>query len=105
MVEKDISLLPHLNGFWIQVLLFAGRNALIGEELAVRIAYLSSYRKHFEPCLYQLLEGLYERYPKRDILEAVCKLIMKGSFRGMPPAWRRICGSPACLSIIWIRSI
>ena len=81
MVEKDISLLPHLNGFWIQVLLFAGRNALIGEELAVRIAYLSSYRKHFEPCLYQLLEWLSARYPKRDILEAVCKLIMKGSPR------------------------
>lgn len=81
MVEKDISLLPHLNGFWIQVLLFAGRHGKIGEEMAVRIAYLSSYQKNFGACLYQLLSCLYEKYPKRDILEAVCKLIMKGSPR------------------------
>lgn len=78
MVEKDISMLPHLNGFWIQVLLFAAKNKRIGEELAVRIAYLSGYRKGFEPCLFQLLVHLYEVYPKQDILEAICKLIMKG---------------------------
>lgn len=81
IIEKDISQLPHLNGFWIQVLLFAARGEKIEEELAVRIAYLSSYRKNFEPCLYQLLSALYEKHPKRDILEAVCKLIMKGSPR------------------------
>lgn len=81
MIEKDISLLPHLNGFWIQVLLFAGRNRKIGEEMAVRIAYLSGYQKNFDPCLYKLLICLYEKYPKRDILEAICKSIMKGSPR------------------------
>ncbi len=81
MVEKDISLLPHLNGFWIQVLLAAGRSGKIGEEMAGRIAYLSGYRKDFDACLYKLLGCLYEKYPKRDILEAICKLIMKGSPR------------------------
>lgn len=81
IVEKDLSQLPHLNGFWIQTLLFAARNGEVEEEMALRIAYLSGYRKSYEPCLYQLLSCLYEKHQKRDILEAICKLIMKGSPR------------------------
>lgn len=81
MVEKDISLLPHLNSFWIQVLLSAARNEMVREEIAVRIAYLSDYKKSFEPCLYQLLTCLYQQFPGQDILEAVCKLILKGNPR------------------------
>lgn len=81
MVEKDISLLPHLDSFWVQVLLFAARNEMVNEEIAVRIAYLSDYKKNFEPCLFKLLEHLYQQFPRQDILEAVCKLILKGNPR------------------------
>lgn len=81
VVEKDLSQLPHLNGFWIQTLLFAARNGKVEEEMAVRIAYLSGYRKSYDPCLFQLLACLYEKHPLKDILEAICKLIMKGSSR------------------------
>ncbi len=81
IVEKDMSLLPHLDSFWTQVLLFAARNEMVDKEIAVRTAYLSDYKKTFEPCLYQLLTCLYEKFPDQEILEAVCKLILKGNPR------------------------
>lgn len=78
LVEKEISLLPHLDSFWIQVLLFAAENGMVGEEMADRVAYLSGYRKSFEPCLYRILACLYEKYPTQDILGAICRQIMNG---------------------------
>lgn len=81
MVEKDISLLRRLSGFWVQVFLFAGKRGLLTEELSMRLAYLSGYVKKFSESLYTALSMAYERFPEDDTLDAICKLIMKGNPR------------------------
>lgn len=81
LVEKDITLLRRLNGFWIQVFLFAGKQGLLTKELSMRLAYLSGYLKKFSRSLHMALTKAYEQFPEDDTLEAVCRHIMKGEPR------------------------
>ena len=81
LVSRNISLLHRLNGFWVQVFLFAARRNLLTEELAMRIAYLSGYEKNYNESLYRVLAKGYEAFPAEDTLEAVCKYIIKGDPR------------------------
>ena len=80
-VCEDMSVLHRLSGFWVQVFLYAGRAGLLTEELVMRFAYLSGYEKNFNPSLYRSLAMGYEAFPSDDVLEAVCKYIMKGNPR------------------------
>ncbi len=77
LLQKDINLLTRLSSFWIQVLLYSARHHLLTEEFAMRIAYLSSYLKSYSSSLYQLLSLCYEQFPQMDVLEAICRLIMR----------------------------
>ncbi len=81
LVNKDISILRKLGGFWVQVFLFAARRGRVDRELMMRIAYLSGYEKEFHPALYRLLTLGYDRYPEDETLEAICKYVMKGNPR------------------------
>ena len=80
-IRKDSGLLHRLNPFWIQVFCFAGRRGLLTEELVMRLAYLSGYEKNFTGSLYRALTMGYEQFPSGDVLEAVCKYVMKGNPR------------------------
>lgn len=81
LVSRNISLLHRLNGFWVQVFLFAAKRNLLTQELAMRIAYLSGYEKNYNESLYRVLAKGYEYFPSEDTLEAVCKYIIKGDPR------------------------
>ena len=47
----------------------------------MRLAYLSGYEKKFYGCLYKALAAGYEKFPSDDVLEAICKYVMKGDPR------------------------
>jgi len=81
LASRDISLFHRLSPFWIQVFCHAGRRGLLTEELVMRLAYLSGYEKNFNGSLYRALVAGYEKFPSEDVLEAVCKYIMKGNPR------------------------
>lgn len=80
-ISRDISLFHRLSPFWTQVFCYAGKQGLLTEELVMRLAYLSGYEKSFTGSLYRALVAGYERFPSEDVLEAVCKYIMKGNPR------------------------
>lgn len=81
MISEDVSLLHRLTPFWMQVFCYAGKHDLLTEELVMRMAYLSGYEKKFYGSLYQALAAGYEKFSSDDVLEAVCKYIMKGEPR------------------------
>lgn len=81
LISEDVSLLHRLSPFWMQVFCFAGKHGLLTEELVMRLAYLSGYEKKFYGSLYQALAAGYEKFPSDDVLEAICKYIMKGEPR------------------------
>ena len=73
--------MKRLSGLWGKVLRYIAREGLFTEEIALKTAYLSTNEKEFSGNLYYVLEKAYEKYPKKDILDAICKLIMKGDPR------------------------
>lgn len=81
MISEEPSLLHRLTPFWMQVFCYAGRRKLLTEELVMRLAYLSGYEKKFYGSLYKALAAGYEQFSSDEILEAICKYIMKGEPR------------------------
>lgn len=78
MLESQETLLRRLSPFMIQVLRFALKKGLLTQEILERTAYLSSHLKEFSASVYRLLAGGYEQFRSREVLEAVCGLLMKG---------------------------
>lgn len=81
MIRQDVGLLKRINDFWAKVLYFVAKEDLFTEEIALRMAYLSANEKEFSKHIYDILCKAYDKYPKKDILNAICKLIMKGDPR------------------------
>ena len=106
-VSRDMTLLHRLSSFWIQVFCYAGKRDLLTEELVMRMAYLSGYEKSFSGALYRAMTAGYEKFPSDDVLEAICKYVMKGNPRnrnisaGFPWRWNGTCALQDCMNIMW----
>ncbi len=75
------QLLYGIGSFELQALHFGVRRGLVGETLAVKAAKLAVVNRHFQPLCLKTLRLLYECFPQRDILEAVCSLMIRGDCR------------------------
>lgn len=81
IIKKDENQLKKLSPFMVQVLIFASRYQMLNQEMGMRIAYMATHQKKFTDSIYRILCACYEVYPGKDILEAICKLIMQGQSR------------------------
>lgn len=72
------QLLYGIGAMELQALNFGARRKLVGEELAVKAAKLSGVNRHFKPLCCRMLKNLYECFPRAEILEAVCSLMIRG---------------------------
>ena len=79
---KNPELLKTMDAFEIHALYYGVMNGLVGQELAERICALAPGAKFFHRLYYRLLAKLYEKYPTKDMLTAVCCLLIKGNVRG-----------------------
>lgn len=78
VLHEDESLLRKLTPFLIQTLQFARKKGLLTEGIVKRTAHLSTYLKQYDQRVYQILSAGYEIFGGTDVLDAICKLIMKG---------------------------
>lgn len=81
LLEAHPELLTTMDAFEIHVLYFGAKNGMIGETLAGVIAALASGSKFFHKIYYKLLCLLYERFPSKEMLTAVCCLLIKGNIK------------------------
>lgn len=79
LLAKEESLLRRLSPFMIQVLNFGLKHNFITEGLLQRTAFLSDNEKNFNRPLYRILSAGYQKYPNDAVLEAICKLLIKGN--------------------------
>ena len=79
--EKVPLLMHRLGKFEIQVLNFAVRRGLLERELAERAVELAGVVKHYSVSCHRLLAALYEKYPEKEFLSAVCAILIKGDCR------------------------
>lgn len=82
-LETEVVLLRKLGDFEVQVLNFAMKYKLIKRELAEYAADLISHQKEYDRRLYSVLERLYQLYPEKKILNAVCTQLIKGNKTGI----------------------
>lgn len=81
MYEAQPEILRTLGVLEQQVLLFAARRGLVGEELALRAASLTGTVRHYSRIGHRLLALLYAQYPNRELLGAVCTMLIRGDCR------------------------
>lgn len=79
--EKNPLLLGRMGDYEVQVMSFGARYGLVNEELAVRIAEPASSSKHYRRLYCRLLMRLYDTYQNKEILAAVCSMLIKGECR------------------------
>lgn len=75
------ELLKKIDSFELQVFYFAVRRNLMDEAMAVRLAELAAAARHYHRLFYRLLVRLYEQYPLKVVIEAICSLLIKGDIR------------------------
>lgn len=78
---REPLLLKRVENFELQVLLFAARRDLIERELALRVAELAGVAKHYHKLYYRILVMLHTTYPTKELLGAVCCMLIKGDCR------------------------
>jgi hypothetical protein len=78
LLASEEALLRRLSPFMIHLLSFGSKNGQITRGLLQRTAFLCGNQKTFNPLLFKLLKKGYETYADNDILEAICKIAIKG---------------------------
>ncbi len=81
LMAEEPNLLKKLSSFTIQVLSYGMRHGKMTEELAMHIGHLSEYLKIYQKNVFDLLVQCYEMFSTRELLNCVCKYIMKGQPR------------------------
>lgn len=78
LMKEHSAIFRKLSSFELCVLGYAEKHGMMTGELAERLAFLSHNLKRFSQSAYALLSECYERDQSEDLLDAVCRLIVKG---------------------------
>lgn len=70
-------LMTRLDEFEIQVLYWAGRHGVLTEELALDVVSLSGNVRTYQPLFYRVLQTLYEKYQRPQLLSAICSYLIR----------------------------
>lgn len=71
-----------IGSFELAVLSYGARNELVGQKLSHVAAALTLTAKYFNRVHYRMLVRLYERFSDKEVLEAVCSLLIRGECMG-----------------------
>ncbi len=76
------ALLMKLEGFELQVLIYAARKGLLTKDIAEMAAFLSLKQRTYLEGIYYLLKKCYEITQSDEVIQAVCTLLIKGNKTG-----------------------
>lgn len=82
ILSSQNDLLRGMTKFELQTLSFGVSHGLVGEQLAQKAAKAASAARYYNPLYSRLLVRLYDRYPEKKLLEAICCMRIKGECRG-----------------------
>ena len=77
--NEEPCLLRELTKFEIQVFHFGIKKNMISMEAAEQFIYLANKKKNFDPVIYHALCKLYGVSKNKEILSAICCLLIKGA--------------------------
>ena len=78
LLKKDPFLLRRLDSATLQILHFAARQKLLTPELASQVGNLALHQRTWQRGLFEILTACYETSQTRDILKAICTMLIAG---------------------------
>lgn len=76
--NEEPVLLKELSSFWLQAVYFGIKNDILSKDAAAQFTYLAQHQKSFNKLIYQGLVLLYKKYQSKDILTAICSILIRG---------------------------
>lgn len=80
--EKMPQLLYGMGSFEIHALSFGAKRGLVSRELAEKIAGFALTARFYDHLYSNMLQILYQTYPQKKLLEAVCSMLIQGDRHG-----------------------
>lgn len=77
LLVEEPSLLKELGPYELKILVFGLRNDYFSIELARQVAYLAAKTKGNNSLLFYILKNLYKRYELKEVLVAICTLLIR----------------------------
>lgn len=81
LLESDPILLDNAGDFELHALYYGARKKIISRELALASVKVVSVSRVYREFYRRLLTELYELYPEKSILEALCAMLIRGDRR------------------------
>lgn len=78
VLNEKPECLTALRLFELQILCFAVRNRALTKETALRMAYLAMQEREYSRVLLIILQEAYEQYREKEILAAICHILLIG---------------------------
>lgn len=78
ILNEEPYLLRELTDFEIQSVNYGIKNWILSEEAAKQYTYLAGKQKTFHPLIYSGLVKLYDDFESKEILTAICCMLIKG---------------------------
>ncbi len=76
--QKEPALLHEMGFFEIQIINYGMKYGQVHKELALQYVFLASKEKEYHPIIYKNLVKLYNIYGTKEILTAICSMLIKG---------------------------
>jgi len=81
LFQADPALLQELSEFERQAVSFGVKRGFVSEDVARQYAYLAGKERYYNKLTFHCLERMYEMYPEKDLLTAICSTLIKGHQR------------------------
>lgn len=81
LLNTEPAVIRTLGPLELQILYHCARFGLVEKELALTVARHTMTAKHFNRLHYRMLVMLFSQYPEKELLEAICALLIKGECR------------------------
>lgn len=82
LASMNPSLIRKADAFEIQVLYYAAKNEVLTKEIMEQFAFLVPKMRQYSETVVKILEACYKVMPNRDVLYAICTMLMKGNKTG-----------------------
>lgn len=81
VLKEAPDLIRSLGPMELQILYHCVGKGLVDKKLALAVSKLTLSSKHFNRLHYRMLVKLYEEFQEKEVLEAICALLIKGECR------------------------
>jgi len=82
LMNENPSIIKELHDFEIQIINFSFKYGYLSKDVAMQFTYLAGKEKKFHPLVFRLLAKIYVKWQEKEVLTAICSLLIRGAKSG-----------------------